>query len=91
MKRVAALSLAMALLASPSLAAATCSSAPPTQWQPQSKVVDMLKAEGLSVVQIKVENGCFEVYAKDGNGNRVNRAYNAETLEMLDNAEAGEG
>ena len=40
--------------------------------------------------QIKVEKGCYEVYAVDKAGKKVNLAYNAETLEKLDNAEAGE-
>ena len=50
----------------------------------------MLKADGLTVKQIKVENGCYEVYATDKAGKRVNVAYNAETLKKLNNAEAGE-
>ncbi len=49
-----------------------------------------LKAEGLTVRQIKVENGCYEVYAVDKSGKKVNVAYNAETLDKVDNAEAGE-
>jgi len=42
------------------------------------------------VRQIKVENGCYEVYAVDGTGVKVNTAYNAETLVKVDNPEAGE-
>ena len=34
--------------------------------------------------------GCYEVYATNKGGNRANMAFNAETLEKLDNAEAGE-
>ena len=40
--------------------------------------------------QIKTESGCCEVYATGKDGKRVNIAYNAQTLEKLDNAEAGE-
>ena len=50
----------------------------------------MLKADGLTVKQIKVEKGCYEVYATDKAGKRQNIAYNAETLQKLNNAEAGE-
>ena len=49
-----------------------------------------LKGEGLTVRQIKTEKGCYEVYAVGKDGKKVNAAYNAETLEKLDNAEAGE-
>ena len=40
--------------------------------------------------QVKVKGGCYEVYATDKDGKRANMAYNAETLEKLSNAEAGE-
>jgi hypothetical protein len=49
-----------------------------------------LTAEGYKVRQVKVEGGCYEVYATDKDGNRANMAFNARTLEKLDNAEAGE-
>ena len=40
--------------------------------------------------QIKTEGGCYEVYATDHKGHRQNMAYNAETLQKLDDPEAGE-
>ena len=55
---------------------------------PRSKT--QLQADGYKVRQIKVEGGCYEVYATDKDGKRANMAYNAETLENLRNAEAGE-
>jgi hypothetical protein len=91
MKRVFLLTAATLALASPALAAGGgCSTAPQSQWQPQSKLETLLQSDGLTVRQIKVENGCYEVYATDKDGNRQNLAYNAETLQKLDNAEAGE-
>ncbi len=50
----------------------------------------MLQSQGLTIRQIKVENGCYEVYVTDKSGKRMNMAYNAETLQQLQNAEAGE-
>ncbi len=44
----------------------------------------------MQVRQIKTEGGCYEVYALDKAGKKVNVAFNAETLEPVDNAEAGE-
>ncbi len=49
-----------------------------------------MQADGYKVRQIKTEGGCYEVYATDKDGKRANMAFNAETLEKLDNAEAGE-
>ena len=55
-----------------------------------AKLETELQSQGMKVRQIKVENGCYEVYATDKAGKRANMAFNAETLEKLDNAEAGE-
>jgi hypothetical protein len=42
------------------------------------------------VVKIKTENGCYEAYTTDAAGNHKTMAFNAETLEPVDNPEAGE-
>jgi hypothetical protein len=81
---------ALSLAVGPALAEGKCTSAPKSKWQPKSALESQLQADGYSVRQIKVEGGCYEVYATDKAGNRANMAFNAETLEKLDNAEAGE-
>jgi hypothetical protein len=90
MKRMVLLAALVIAATSPALAAGKCSTAPKSKWQPQSKLETQLRSQGLNVRQIKVENGCYEVYATDTSGKRANLAFNAETLEKLDNAEAGE-
>jgi hypothetical protein len=81
---------ALSVAAGPALAEGKCTSAPKAKWQPRSTLESQLQADGYSVRQIKVEGGCYEVYATDKAGKRANMAFNAETLEKLDNAEAGE-
>jgi hypothetical protein len=82
---------ALALLVSGSaMADATCSKSPSAKFQPKTTLEEKLKAEGLTVRQIKLEGGCYEVYAVDKSNKKVNTAYNAETLEKVANAEAGE-
>ena len=90
MKRLALVAAVVIAAANPALAAGKCSTAPKSMWQPQSKLEAQLQTAGFKVRQIKVENGCYEVYATDRSGNRANMAFNAQTLEKLDNAEAGE-
>jgi hypothetical protein len=90
MTRTVLLTTAAILLAGPAFAANGCSTAPAASFKPQSDLQAMLKADGLTVRQIKTENGCYEVYATDAAGKRVNVAYNAETLLKVGNAEAGE-
>ena len=79
------------LVATPAFAAgSSCSNSPASKFQPRATLENQLKAEGLTVRQIKVEKGCYEVYAVDASGKKLNVAYNAETLAKLVNAEAGE-
>ena len=78
------------VLAGPAFAAGKCSTAPKDQWQSKSTLESKLAADGFKVRQIKVESGCYEVYATDKDGKRANMAFNAQTLEKLENAEAGE-
>jgi hypothetical protein len=86
---VASSAMAATTAATPA-AAVTCSKATPDKFKPQAELIALLKTKGLTVSKIKVENGCYETYAKDAAGKKANAAYNAETFEMLDNAEGGE-
>lgn len=90
MYRAFALTTLAVLIATPALADGACSAAPASQFKPKSALETKLKAEGLTVRRIKVEKGCYEVYAVDQAGKKVNLAYNAETLEKAANPEAGE-
>lgn len=90
MHRTLILAALAGMIAAPALAAGSCSTAPTSKFQPKATLEAQLKSEGLTVRQIKTEKGCYEVYAVDKSGKKVNVAYNAETLEKLDNAEAGE-
>lgn len=90
MKRIALLTAFVIAISGPAFAAAKCATSPKSMWQPQSKLTARLESQGLKVRQIKTESGCYEVYATDKQGKRVNAAFNAETLQKLDNAEAGE-
>jgi hypothetical protein len=87
-----AFALAATLLAAPAFAAGNqCSTAPAANFQPEATLKAQLKTEGLNVKRIKTEKGCYEVYAIDKAGKKVNIAFNAETLAQVSNAEAGEG
>jgi hypothetical protein len=90
MKLMSALIALCFASAGPALAAGKCSTAPQSKWQPKSALETQLQTDGYKVRQIKVESGCYEVYATDKDGKRANMAFNAETLEKLQNAEAGE-
>ncbi len=94
MLRIFVLVSCAALFAGASLAATAakveCSTSPASKFKPQAELIAMLKTKGIMVSKVKVEGGCYETYAKDASGKKMNAAYNAETFEMLDNAEGGE-
>lgn len=90
MYRTIALSALAVVLAGPAFAEATCSTADASKFQPKATLEAALTKDGLTVRKIKSEGGCYEVYAVDKSGKKVNEAYNAETLEKVANPEAGE-
>ncbi len=78
------------LLSGSAFAASECSKADATKFKPQADLEAVLAKDGLTLKKLKVEKGCYEVYAVDKAGKKVNVAYNAETLEKAKSPEAGE-
>lgn len=94
---VAALALSLALpafagtTAAPAAPAATCSKSAASAFKPKADLIALLKGQGLTLVKIKTEKGCYEAYTTDSSGKKGTFGFNAETLEPVANAEAGEG
>ena len=81
-------------LAGPSFAETkpvTCSTADASKFKSEADLTALLKSQGLTVVKIKTEKGCYEAYTTDAAGKKATLGFNAETLEPVANAEAGEG
>jgi hypothetical protein len=94
MNRALSLTSLMVMLAAPAFAetaTATCSTADASAFQPVATLQANLEAEGLTVKEIKTEGGCYEAYTVDAAGTMATMGFNAETLEPVANAEAGEG
>jgi hypothetical protein len=62
---------------------ATCDSGPKETWQPQEKLEQQLKDKGWQVRRIKVDGGCYEVYALNEKGERVEAYFHPKTLEPV--------
>jgi hypothetical protein len=77
-----ALALLGGILSMPAFATglATCDSGPQETWQPQSKLEEQLKAKGWQVRRIKIDGGCYEVYALNDKGERVEAYFHPKTL-----------
>jgi hypothetical protein len=74
--------VAFALLASAAQATgfATCESGPRESWQPEDKLAAALKEKGWQIRRIKEDGGCYEVYALDEKGQRVEAYFHPRTL-----------
>lgn len=59
---------------------ATCDSGPQEGWQPQAKLEKQLTDKGWQVRKIKVDGGCYEVYALNEKGERVEAYFHPKTL-----------
>ena len=62
---------------------ATCDSGPRETWQPQEKLEKMLVARGWRVNRVKEDGGCYEVYAINEKGQRVEAYFHPKTLEPV--------
>jgi hypothetical protein len=77
-----ALALAACVFGAPVFATglATCDSGPQETWQPQAKLEQQLKEKGWQIRRIKIDGGCYEVYALNEKGERVEAYFHPKTL-----------
>ena len=82
--KLTALALAISL-AAPAFATglATCDSGPESGWQSTEVLEKQLTDKGWTVRRIKVDGGCYEVYALDEKGERVEAYFHPVTLEPV--------
>ena len=59
---------------------ATCDSGPKSGWQPVEKLEKQLSERGWNIRRIKEDGGCYEVYALDERGQRVEAYFHPVTL-----------
>ena len=72
MKSLFALALvAVVAAAGPAFAEGKCATGSKSKWQPKAALEAQLQDDGYKVRQIKVEGGCYEVYATDKDGKRA--------------------
>lgn len=62
---------------------ATCDSGAPSSWQPQATLEKQLTEQKWQVRRIKVDAGCYEVYALNDKGERVEAYFHPVTLQPV--------
>jgi hypothetical protein len=82
---IAAATLAVAAIAAPGHATglATCQSGPESDWKSQDALKQRLTGQGWQVRRIKVDGGCYEVYALNDKGQRVEAYFHPVTFEPV--------
>lgn len=63
--------------------AVTCDSGPKEDWQSTKKLFLKLIEEGWDVRKVKKDGGCYEVYAMDAEGERIEAYFDPVTLEPV--------
>jgi hypothetical protein len=62
---------------------ATCDSGPQESWQPKSTLEKQLTDKGWKVRSINIDGGCYEVYAIDDKGQKVEAYFHPKTLAQV--------
>jgi hypothetical protein len=84
MKTVLLPTVALALMAATSTQARDdCDSAIAT-WQPREAVRAMAEDRGWRLKRIKIDDGCYEVYGTDRQGQRFEAKIDPATLEIIE-------
>ncbi len=76
------LALSVALLAAPALADDDCS-VPAERWQSRDAVRQMAAQRGWQVQRLKIDDGCYEIRAKDAEGREFKAKLDPETLQVV--------
>lgn len=83
--RIAA-AAAIALLAAPVAAQASddhCTSTPRSAWRSMDDVTAAAKALGYDVARVDIEGSCYEAYARDKDGRRLEVYFDPDSLKVV--------
>ena len=80
--------LAVSLSATAAIAAAhgdvKCTSAPKSEWKSNEELARKLQAEGWVIRRMEMTRSCYEVYAKDPKGKRVEAFFDPVTFARVE-------
>lgn len=83
--RLAGLTASWLLLAATAQAhgLATCDAGPQEKWQPKETLERKLTDKGWKIRRVRVDGGCYEVYAITAKGDKVEAYFHPLTLEQV--------
>jgi hypothetical protein len=62
----------------------SCGKSPKSEWKPQTELKEKLTKEGWVVRRMEVTATCYEVYAKDPQGKRIEAFFDPKTFERVE-------
>jgi hypothetical protein len=82
---LAALLTALTFAGAPALARDQdhCNAGPRDQWKPIAELATQLTAEGFKLEKIEIDDGCYEVEARDKDGWKVESTFHPVTLQRV--------
>ena len=57
---------------------------PMADWQPREAVAQLAKDKGWTLRRIKIDDGCYELDGRDGQGRRIEVTIHPATLEVIE-------
>ncbi len=66
----------------------TCS-VPKAEWQAEQALRQKLEGAGWKINRIKIDNGCYEVYGTDANGQRAETYFDPKSLDPVNTMSDG--
>ena len=57
---------------------------PMADWQPREAVAQLAKDKGWTLRRIKIDDGCYELDGRDGQGHRIEVTIHPATLEVIE-------
>ncbi|MBC7146990.1 MAG: PepSY domain-containing protein [Thioclava marina] len=88
--RLALIALGPLLVAGAALAGEDHCRVPMADWQPRDAVQALAEAQGLTVRRIKIDDGCYEVHARDAQGREVELKLDPATLAVVESEFEGD-
>ncbi len=76
------IALALAALAGPARADDDCF-APMSEWRPREAVEALARDKGWDVRRIRIDDGCYEISARDREGRRIEVTVHPATLAVI--------
>lgn len=61
-----------------------CKSYPKAEWRPHTELQQKLQSEGWQIRRMELTPTCYEVYAKDAQGKRVEAFFDPKTFERVE-------